>query len=79
MEDPTVIEQPDADSGSFPFSNFCAHGQKQSLNIGPLDIGADRTVENQIERFMVFFLHVFMVLNYGTVSSSKVMMRSDFY
>lgn len=70
MKHPPVIKETNTDARSFSFSQFRAQRHKKSFNIRPSDISTDWPLENELQSFLVFRLHVEMILSYDVMSSN---------
>jgi len=57
VEDASLAKQPDTDAGTFPLADLRAKLNEQRLDAAPLDVGADRPVEDQVQRPLVLAFH----------------------
>lgn len=67
-----LIEQANTNPRTLPLRYPCTQIQHQSFNIAPLNIAADGAGKNLLEGLVVFFLHSWMVLKYGTCGNQGV-------
>jgi hypothetical protein len=57
VEDPTVTEEPDTDSGTFTCRDLGPQLPKQRLNVTPLNVTGGGTGKDRLKRSPVFAFH----------------------
>ena len=67
MEDSNLAEQDYGDATSFAFNDFGHENAKETFNVAPLDVRAERMGVDRLQRSLVRSLHTKMVPRKGTV------------